>query len=322
MTAPQILKNSVNTWIGCTRPKGKSMSSERRCQVSKLKTITPYYGGKFNKVGKFIAEILPNHRFYIEPCGGMAGVLMQKQPSFCEVYNDLDQMVVTLFEVVRCRESMNELVRKLNFTPYSRKEWQNCVQTFREEKDKVERARKVYVSLSMGFLGRLGKNSFSTGGTKYESSAARTYFNGLEALPFIHNRIKNIIIENQDCITVAKRWDNKETVFYWDNPYLEETRKTFNDYDNEMSPEKHMECLDFVTSCKSKVVMSGYLSEMYVSALESNGFSRIEIPTYCYSTYSTGKIHNPNRTECIWINYRPKDFSNPLFSSFQSKNPA
>ena len=69
--------------------------------MAKLKTLTPYYGGKFNKVGKFISQILPVHRHYIEPCGGMAGVLMLKEPSFCEVYNDIDNNIVTLFEVVR-----------------------------------------------------------------------------------------------------------------------------------------------------------------------------------------------------------------------------
>lgn len=288
----------------------------KNSKMAKLKTLTPYYGGKFNKVGKFISQILPVHRHYIEPCGGMAGVLMIKEPSFCEVYNDIDNNVVTLFEVVRDPVLVRQLEEKLHLTPYSREEWRRCQRSFKTETDKVEKARQVYVTLSMGYLGSLGNKSFSYGGTKYESSVARTYFNGLESLPVIHNRIKNIIIENQDCLVVAKKWDSKQSVFYWDNPYLKETRKTFNDYSHEMNDQQHQETLDFVTSCKGKVIMSGYHHPMYVNALESNGFHRIDLKTFSKGSMSNVKGYEAERTECIWINYKERDFSNPLFMDY------
>jgi len=284
--------------------------------MAKLKTLTPYYGGKFNKVGKFISQILPVHRHYIEPCGGMAGVLMLKEPSFCEVYNDIDNNIVTLFEVVRDPALVKELTEKLHFTPYSREEWRRCRNGFRQETDLVEKARKVYVTLAMGYLGSLGNKSFSYGGVKYESSAARTFFNGLESLPVIHHRVKNLIIENQDCLVVAKKWDSKQSCFYWDNPYLKDTRKTFNDYANEMSTEQHLNTLDFVTSCKGMVIMSGYHHPLYVDALEGNGFHRVDIATFSRGSRSNGKNYDSARTECIWINFQEKDFSNPLFTVY------
>ncbi|AWW31866.1 DNA adenine methylase [Echinicola strongylocentroti] len=287
--------------------------------MAKLKTLTPYYGGKFNKVGKFISQILPVHRHYVEPCGGMAGVMMQKDPSFCEVYNDIDDNLVTLFEVVRDPESVKELSRRLDLTPYSREEWKRCRQTFRTEEEKIERARQIYVVLSMGYLGSMGNKSFNYGGTKYESSVARTFFNGLESLPAIHRRIKNIIIENQDCMVVAKKWDSKDTCFYWDTPYLKDTRVNFNDYANEMTNEQHQEVLDFVTSCKGKVIMSGYFHPIYEEALEPNGFQRIDLETYSRGSRSNGKGYDSKRTECIWLNYKTKDFSNPLFACLQSQ---
>lgn len=281
--------------------------------MKKLKTLTPYYGGKFNKVGKFIAEILPKHRHYIEPCGGMAGVLMQKSPSFCEVYNDIDNNLVNLFEVVRDAALSKKLARLLELTPYSREEWRRCQRGFRSELDPVEKARMTYVTLSMGFLGSLGNKSFSYGGTKYESSVARTYYNGLESLPVIHKRIKNLIIENQDCLVVAKKWDSDESLFYWDNPYLKETRVTFNDYANEMTDEQHQNSLDFITSCKGSVIMSGYYHKMYVDALEENGFTRIDIPTHSRGSLSNGKGKDSKRTECIWINFPIENSIQPLF---------
>lgn len=286
--------------------------------MSKVKTLTPYYGGKFNRVGRFIASILPVHRHYVEPCGGMAGVLMIKEPSFCEVYNDIDHNLVNLFEVVRNEKLFKRLEKLLQLTPYSREEWRRCQRTFRTEMDPVEKARKTYVTLSMGFLGSLGNKSFSYGGTKYESSVARTYFNGLESLPAIHRRIKNIVIENQDCLEVAKKWDAKDTCFYWDNPYLKDTRVTFNDYANEMTDEQHANTLDFVTSCKGRVIMSGYLHPMYENALEPSGFARIEIPTFSNGALSNGRGNEAKRTECIWINYQARDFSNPLFAAIEN----
>jgi DNA adenine methylase len=288
--------------------------------MAKLKTLTPYYGGKFNKVGKFIAEILPKHRHYIEPCGGMAGVLMLKQPSFCEVYNDIDHNLVNLFEVVRDPVKCKQLEELLHLTPYSREEWRRCKKSFREESQPVEKARKVYVILSMGFLGSMGNKSFSYGGTKYQSSVARTFYNGLESLPLIHKRIKQLVIENQDCLVVAKKWDSKESLFYWDNPYLKETRVTFGDYSHEMTDAQHQETLDFVTSCKGKVVMSGYLHPMYISSLESNGFTRLDIPTYSRGSKSNGKLHESKRVECLWINFSESQMLNPLFAGKETVN--
>lgn len=288
--------------------------------MTKLKTLTPYYGGKFNKVGKFITQILPRHRHYIEPCGGMAGVLMLKEPSFCEVYNDIDNNLVNLFEVVRDPIRCKQLEELLHLTPYSREEWRRCQRTFRTETDPVEKARKVYVTLSMGFLGSMGNKSFSYGGTKYESSVARTFYNGLESLPAIHRRIKQIIIENQDCLEVAKKWDSKDSLFYWDNPYLKDTRVTFGDYTHEMTDEQHLATLDFVIHCKGKVIMSGYLHPMYVEHLESNGFTRIDVPTYSRGSKSNGKEYESKRTECLWINFSEKEMINPLFAGKEAHN--
>jgi DNA adenine methylase len=286
--------------------------------MTKVKTLTPYYGGKFNKVGIFISQILPKHRHYCEPCGGMAGVMMLKEPSFCEIYNDIDHNLVNLFEVVRNPETFKELERRLNYTPYAREEFKRCRSTFKTESDPIEKARKVYVCLSMGFLGSMGNKSFSYGGTKYESSVARTYFNGLKSLPAIHMRIKNLIIENQDCLVVAKKWDSPETCFYWDNPYMKDTRVTFNDYSHEMTDEQHQNTLDFVTSCQAKVIMSGYSHPLYTSNLEGNGFYRIDLQTFSQGSKSNGNKDGSKRTECLWLNFETKDFSNPLFASFRS----
>jgi len=59
-----------------------------------------YFGGKF-RIAHWIISNFPEHRIYIEPYGGGAGVLLQKEKSFSEIYNDLDDEIVNLFIVAR-----------------------------------------------------------------------------------------------------------------------------------------------------------------------------------------------------------------------------
>ena len=62
-----------------------------------------WYGGK-HYLARWIIEQMPDHRVYDEPFGGMAGVLLKKEPSEVEVFNDLDGRAVNFFRVIRDRE--------------------------------------------------------------------------------------------------------------------------------------------------------------------------------------------------------------------------
>ena len=54
-----------------------------------MKAVLRYLGGK-NRYAREIIEHFPPHFCYLEPCGGSAGVLLNKAPSAVEIYNDLD----------------------------------------------------------------------------------------------------------------------------------------------------------------------------------------------------------------------------------------
>jgi len=61
-----------------------------------------WYGGKRYLAPKIIG-FFPQHRVYLEPFGGGASVLLNKEPVDVETYNDLDFRITRLFRVLRAR---------------------------------------------------------------------------------------------------------------------------------------------------------------------------------------------------------------------------
>jgi site-specific DNA-adenine methylase len=59
-----------------------------------------YMGSKWLLAPTILAHI-PPHQVYVEVFGGSASVLLQKDPSRLEVFNDLDQELVNFFRVLR-----------------------------------------------------------------------------------------------------------------------------------------------------------------------------------------------------------------------------
>lgn len=274
----------------------------------KPKPLVPWFGGKA-RMARIIADKLPPHKFYVEPFGGAAGVLMAKSPGPVEIYNDLHDGIVTLFKVVRDPLLCRQLLELLELTPYARTEWRDCNSSWETETDLVEKARKVYVTLSQNFVGATNGGSWSFGGLKCNGNVASQFYNSLVNIKVVAARLRNVQIENKPALEVMARWDSPETVLYVDPPYLPETRsKAPGDYKHELTQENHSELLDFLLNCKSMVILSGYPSKFYSDALEPNGWLKEEFEALAASAMQTvgnglkGKsVDHAKRTECLWF---------------------
>lgn len=101
--------------------------------------VLHYQGSKWT-IAPWVIQNLPPHTTYVEPFGGGAAVLLRKEPSPVEVYNDLDSGVVGFWRVLRSRPQ--ELLPLIQATPWARQEyelaWQPC-------EDELEAARRFFL---------------------------------------------------------------------------------------------------------------------------------------------------------------------------------
>ncbi len=79
-----------------------------------------WYGGKYSHLD-WLLPLLPECHHYCEPFGGSAAVLINREASPVETYNDLDGEVVNFFRVLR--KQGGKLVRAIGLTPFSREEF-------------------------------------------------------------------------------------------------------------------------------------------------------------------------------------------------------
>jgi len=262
-----------------------------------LRPPVKWHGGKYYLAKRIIA-VFPPHRIYLEPFGGAASVLLNKQPTDVEAFNDLDLRITRLFRVLR--EQGQEFAEKLRFMPYNQYEFEEAESYPRDASD-LDMAICDYVRWRQSFGGRGKSWSYTTtrarGGMAGDVNA---WWTSIDQLPEITKRLSRVQILHQPAIEAIERFDHKEAVIYCDPPYLHETRakNCLRIYGKEMSEEEHCELSHTLNRSKSKVVISGYPSDLYNELYKS--WRRIEIDIANHSSHS---LQKKRKTEVLWLNW-------------------
>lgn len=281
--------------------------------------LVPYFGGKYYMVNN-ILNIMPEHKRYLEPFGGAGSILLNK-PIRYDIYNDVNQNVVTLFNVLRDKEKFEEFKRLLYLTPFSREVHKNYKKDLNKNNinSDIERSYKWYYVLRSSFSGVYGGSFAINQGLSDDIWDIFSYLNGIEKLDYIVERLRHVVIENKDFRDIfdiyVSQWDNNSIV-YCDPPYVPETRKC-GGYEHEMSLDDHIDLIELLIKYENQVkfILSGYANDLY-KKLEDRGWQRIDFDTVCWSAgrTKTSKLKGKDnvkkyqkRVESVWINYKLQD---------------
>lgn len=257
-----------------------------------------WYGGKFSHLD-WLLPLLPRTQHFCEPFGGSAAVLINREPSPIETYNDIDGEVVNFFRVLR--EQKDALIEAIGLTPFAREEFELAVNEPNGELTSLERARRFYIRARQV---RTGLAQTASSGRWAHcrltsragmAGAVSRWLGAVEALPDIAQRLLRVQIEHDSAINVIKRYDSEETLFYCDPPYPHESRGDSKAYAYEMTDDDHRALARVLHDVKGKVALSGYhcalLEELYGDWNYVEGANR--------------KIHSIKdyRQEVLWVNY-------------------
>ena len=263
-----------------------------------------WYGGK----GHLAPEILPimnqcKFEKYVEPFCGGAAVLFAKVPTKLEVINDRDGLLVNFFLCLR--EYGEELVEKLILTPYSRDIYNLAKKSLAWHFDgepNINRAVDLYV------LTRQCMSGLIASGWSYGITHLPAYLSSIKNLPEAVERIRHVVIENDDAFNCLKKFDGPDTLFYCDPPYYPNTRSDTR-YRFELTKGKHYDLLQLLNKLEGMVILSGYNCGIYETNLKDWGSKAIE--TVSFATPQTkvsglqgegGLKEGQARREYIWYN--------------------
>lgn len=266
-----------------------------------------YHGGKW-RMAPWIISHFPPHRIYTEAYGGAASVLLRKPRSYSEVWNDLDEDVVTLFRVLRS-DRAGELIEALRLTPFARAEFERA---YEPAEDQVERSRRLLVRSYMGFgsdastVDLAAETGFRTGfrsnSNRNHTTPAHDWANYPPQLLAMIKRLTAVVIESRPALDVLRKHDAPDALHYVDPPYMPETRSakarrrggSYHVYAHEMSEADHAELLEVLDGLEGAVVLSGYANGLYAERLTT------------WSTVSTAALADGARprVEMLWLNPR------------------
>jgi len=261
--------------------------------VRRLRTPLIYYGGK-SMLAESVISMIPPHRIWVDVFGGGAAVTIAKPESENEIYNDIG-FVHKFFEILRDPIRCNILYTMLQLTPFSRQEYEEvALQWFDPDIDELEQVRRWVVLINQGFTHREDGTSWLL---SKDVNTAQSWANHVDSLPLIAKRFRHIIVEHRDFAWIIDRYDNKDTCFYCDPPYMPNSHNDAGKgYVNEMTIEMHGQLLEMLGNIKGQAVVSGYSSPLYDIALKDWRLKRVTRNGQIGNVEGTVKT----RTECIW----------------------
>lgn len=266
---------------------------------------------------------------YVEPYFGGGSVLLAMDPEgISEVANDLNGELTNFWRVLQQDRLFQIFHREIQATPFSKAEFDGAGPDSWKEFGPSEpvacainffiRCRQSLAGRMAGFAG-ITRNRTRRGMNEQVSA----WLNCIEGLPAVHERLKRVLILNDDALSVIRKEDGERTLYYLDPPYLHETRATTGEYQHEMTARQHRDLLvtlggemaasactranevvpDWYATAdpiKGRFLLSGYDSPLYSAVATACGWSRhdFELPNNAAGGGSKRRM-----VESVWCNF-------------------
>lgn len=263
-----------------------------------MKTPITYYGGK-QQLADDIIGMMPPHKIYCEPFFGGGAVFFAKGPSFLEVINDRNDLIVTFYK--QCIENFERLQEKIQNTLHSESEYNKAKRIYNNPKhqSKLNVAWAVWVVTNMSVMAtpRGGwKRDNGTGGSHVGVSMAAHRNNFTAA---VYDRLKFVQISCRDAIDVIEERDTPDTFFYLDPPYINSDQKHYKGYQTE----DFEKLLHMLSGIKCKFMLSNFQSDILSRYIEANRWFVRVIDKKCMIP---ALISKPRRKQEVLVcNYQP-----------------
>jgi len=250
--------------------------------MAKIRILMKYQGGK-SKLSRKIISKFPKHKYYVEPFAGALGMFINKPPAYSEIINDLNDNLFNLY--LQIQTNYQEIISRMNYLLISRTQWKFFVKEY-ENLDNIDKAIAMLYIYSYSFGGKGVSGGFSSVWRKRIVPLTDIK----NRLKFISKRLERVTIENQDYKNIIKKYDTKDTLFYFDPPYINTEIGGYNNNGID-----HTELINIALNIKGKAVISHLDNELY----NSSKLNKIPI---------VEKLDQINKTkinkECIYTNFK------------------
>lgn len=259
-----------------------------------------YPGGKFY-LWKWIVGLFPDgyqQMRYVETFGGGATVLLNKEPSAHEVLNEFDPKIWAIYKTIKngCHRFVDDL-SSLDYCEPLFAAAKTYGFTFGPDNTYNEAFTEFVIRrMSRGGYGKdFAWSDRLRGGIPGDMNA---WQNALKKLPQVSARLQNVLLCNEDALTLIPSLDGPQTLFYCDPEYAAETLVSKDPYRVKFSTENHIELSEILDRVQGQAVVSGYNCPLYERLYTNwNRHSR-EVASHAGQTKTKGR-----KIECCWTNY-------------------
>lgn len=267
----------------------------------KIRSIIKSFGGKSYLARRFI-KVFPACRTYIEPFLGGGSILLNREPGYHEIANDIDPGIMAAWFALQ--QEPQALIASLANTPYEQESFENAAKHLFDT-NIISRGWAYIVRNRMSRGGMMkdfawsnrlrGKKSES-GPIPGELNSWHTFLNN--DLIACANRVSCVELQCKNAMDIIyeHRTDTR-ALCYLDPPYTAATRVSKLVYGFETTEAWHQELLDLIKRCSCMVALSGYHSPLYDEELRDFYCIEFNMPNHS----GQNKLKQ-RRIECLWFN--------------------